>query len=140
MQAQKLLERLDKVRAAGKGSWMACCPAHDDKSPSLSITEADGKLLVYCHAQCPPLSVIEAVGLTWDDLFAESFTKPERVMKPRTEMDRVVASVLSHWKDASVDEIVMDYCKLARKQGETLSAADLKRERQAFERTRRAVA
>jgi len=119
MQAHKLLERRDKVRAAGKGSWMACCPAHDDKSPSLSITESDGKLLVYCHAQCPALSVVEAVGLTWDDLFAESFTKPERVMKPRTEMDRVDAAALSHWKDASVDEIVMDYCKVARKKGET---------------------
>ncbi len=30
----------------------ACCPAHDDRQPSLSITERNGKLLVKCHAEC----------------------------------------------------------------------------------------
>ena len=32
----------------------ACCPAHDDRKPSLSIRQADGgKLLVKCHGGCP---------------------------------------------------------------------------------------
>lgn len=32
---------------------VACCPAHHDKTPSLSIREAsDGTLLMYCHAGC----------------------------------------------------------------------------------------
>ncbi len=44
----------------GKG-WKACCPAHDDHNPSLSITERDGKILVHCHAGCSQESVISAL-------------------------------------------------------------------------------
>lgn len=42
-------------------SGTARCPAHDDKSPSLSIAERDGKLLVHCHAGCDQ-------GAVWDTL------------------------------------------------------------------------
>ena len=39
-------------RKAG-GGWTARCPAHDDRTPSLSIRDADdNKVLVRCHAGC----------------------------------------------------------------------------------------
>ena len=41
--------------------WMANCPAHDDRNPSLSIRERDGKVLVHCHAGCDQRSVIAAL-------------------------------------------------------------------------------
>lgn len=53
--------------------WMAQCPAHDDRNPSLSITEnADGSLILYCFAGCTggglerndPTPVLEAIGWT----------------------------------------------------------------------------
>ena len=47
-------------RKAGLG-WVARCPAHDDREPSLSIREADGKVLVRCHAGCDQRNVIEAL-------------------------------------------------------------------------------
>jgi hypothetical protein len=48
-------------RKAGSG-WMARCPAHDDREPSLSIRDADdGKVLVRCHAGCTQDSVIAAL-------------------------------------------------------------------------------
>src|SRR5476651_1498349 len=48
-------------RRAGLG-WTARCPAHDDKTPSLSIRDADdGKLLVYCFAGCASEEVIGAL-------------------------------------------------------------------------------
>jgi hypothetical protein len=35
------------------GGWMARCPAHEDRNPSLSVHDADeGKVLVCCHAGC----------------------------------------------------------------------------------------
>lgn len=37
---EALLERLDRVRQAGDGKWLARCPAHKDHSPSLSIRDA----------------------------------------------------------------------------------------------------
>src|SRR5438093_534376 len=41
------------------GGWVACCPAHDDKKPSLSIADGEnGTLLVHCHAGCSQASVI----------------------------------------------------------------------------------
>lgn len=66
--AQPLLDRLDRVRKSGDG-WMARCPAHDDKTASLSITERDGKVLVHCFACCRTEDVLAAVGLRFKDLY-----------------------------------------------------------------------
>ena len=43
MSAETVAKKLDKARRSGNG-WVACCPAHDDKNASLSLTDgADGK-------------------------------------------------------------------------------------------------
>jgi hypothetical protein len=48
-------------RKAGRG-WAARCPAHDDRTPSLSICDADAnKVLVRCHAGCDQERVIAAL-------------------------------------------------------------------------------
>ena len=68
---QRILARLEFSRKSGKG-WIARCPAHDDKTPSLSISEAeDGIVLLKCHAGCRPNSIVEAVGLKLKDLFPD---------------------------------------------------------------------
>lgn len=66
MSAEALLSRLVKVRKTGQGRWLACCPAHDDKSPSLSIRELpDTRVLIHCFGGCDPLAVLNAVDLDW---------------------------------------------------------------------------
>src|SRR5262249_57070124 len=48
-------ERIAKALGGRKvgGGWMARCPSHDDREPSLSITDSqNGKVLVRCHAGC----------------------------------------------------------------------------------------
>lgn len=53
----------------GKG-YICCCPAHDDRTPSLSITDADNKILFHCFAGCTYEEVICALrskGL-WSEL------------------------------------------------------------------------
>jgi hypothetical protein len=67
--AATLLDRLERVRQTGAGRWIARCPAHQDKSPSLSIREVDGRLLVYDFGGCQVGDVLAAVGLTLTDLF-----------------------------------------------------------------------
>ncbi|GEM_PF-476824 len=55
-------------KSNGRG-WMACCPAHDDRNPSLSISQGDNGPLVHCHAGCDQQAVIDALrarGL-WPD-------------------------------------------------------------------------
>jgi putative DNA primase/helicase len=57
-------------RKAG-GGWTARCPAHNDRTPSLSIRDAeDNKVLVRCHAGCDQERVIAA--LRWRGLWAEN--------------------------------------------------------------------
>ena len=69
MTAATLLDRLDGVRQAGPGRWMARCPAHQDRSPSLSVRETDNRILVHCFGGCEVGDVLEAVSLELSDLF-----------------------------------------------------------------------
>ncbi len=57
-----ILGRLTDVRG-GNGHWTARCPAHEDKHPSLSITESGGRVLLYCHAGCSYEAIKAALGL-----------------------------------------------------------------------------
>lgn len=63
-----LLSRLNQVTRRGDG-WMACCPAHDDKHPSLSVGLGEDRVLLRCHAGCTFDDIILALGLRKRDLF-----------------------------------------------------------------------
>jgi hypothetical protein len=63
-----LLARLPDARRVGETRWMARCPAHEDRSPSLSIREIDEKVLLHCFAGCSNDDVMSALGLRWADL------------------------------------------------------------------------
>ena len=66
---QKLLNRLESVKKL-KDGWIARCPAHDDRNPSLSVSEGTGgRVLVHCFAGCKYDSVLMALGLESRDLF-----------------------------------------------------------------------
>jgi len=70
MTADALLDRLDGVKRTGPHRWIARCPAHEDRTASLSIREADDdKTLVHCFAGCSVYDVVSAVGLDLTDLF-----------------------------------------------------------------------
>ena len=64
----------DRLDAKREGTaWMARCPAHDDRNPSLALAEGDdGKTLLTCHAGCSVEAVVGALGLKVGDLFAEN--------------------------------------------------------------------
>lgn len=69
--------KLDKLRETSWG-WMACCPAHDDKHPSLSLFLGDrGQLIMRCHrggevSRCRIDEIMEAMEITFDDLFRDN--------------------------------------------------------------------
>lgn len=68
--ADKLLLHLHRVKRTGPGKWIACCPAHDDKSPSLSIRELDdGRVLLHDFGGCSADDVLGAIGMTMVDVF-----------------------------------------------------------------------
>lgn len=70
MTIETLLTRLQKVKRRSNNSWLACCPAHLDKTPSLSIKDDGGKILLHCFGQgCGVDSIAAAIGLDLSDLF-----------------------------------------------------------------------
>ena len=91
MNAQDVLDRLEKVTGS-KGKWMACCPAHQDKSPSLAVTEADDRVLVHCFSGCDTQDVTAAIGLNVADLFYNKLTGAEMTERKRQRFEEVLKS------------------------------------------------
>ncbi len=89
-----LLSRLDRVKQTKADSWMACCPAHADRSASLSLGELDdGRVLVHCFAGCSVQEVLDAAGLSIDALFPprpSHYAKPERRPFPAADVLRAI--------------------------------------------------
>lgn len=91
---EKVLVRLDKVKLNGAGKWLACCPAHDDKSPSLSIKEtADGTVLLKCWAGCTAAEITGAIGLELRDLFPGEHQPRRGPSKAAIEHERRIVSI-----------------------------------------------
>src|SRR5690554_7571094 len=68
MTAGELISRLDGVRETGPGRWIARCPAHEDRRPSLSVRETDdGTILLHDFGGCSALEVVESIGLEFAD-------------------------------------------------------------------------
>ena len=63
------LSHFSGVRHTQGDRWMACCPAHDDHHPSLSIRFESDRILIHCFAGCSTNAILESVGLTLADLF-----------------------------------------------------------------------
>ena len=79
---EQILGRLQKVKKTGKSKWLACCPAHGDKSPSLSIMQNEtGKVFVHCFAGCAGDSVMASIGMTLSDLYPDTIEPPKGVGK-----------------------------------------------------------
>jgi len=133
-----LLANLDKVKTVpGKhaGNWKACCPAHDDNTPSLAISEtSDGEILINCWAGCSSLDVISAVGMEWDSLFPPNTDyRPERVQRRDTRLDRLITETLGYISASSHDQIIIDLARADAKAGVKHSDEDRLRIRQAIE-------
>ncbi len=64
-----------KGKKTGTGQFMACCPAHDDRAPSLSITQNRERVLFHCHAGCSQAEVIDALRgrQLWPPVASESY-------------------------------------------------------------------
>jgi len=62
MELKKILEKLEGVKKTND-HYIANCPAHQDRHPSLSLRESEGKLLIFCHAGCSYGKVLDALGI-----------------------------------------------------------------------------
>lgn len=83
MAIDTVLQSLDKVRRTGPDKWIACCPSHDDRDPSLSISDNDGTVLVHCFAGCSFHEIASGAGLEPSDFFPEKPTHYRPSKRPR---------------------------------------------------------
>lgn len=120
MKTEALLANLQKVRSHGKGRWVACCPAHHDKTPSLSIAEGDdGRVLVHCFAGCSVPEIIGAVGMTLSDLMPDRPIDDARPKRMKFLGSQVMESL-------ALQSMIVATASADMAQGKTLSAEDRK--------------
>lgn len=80
MSIMGFLDVLSNVKKTGAHSWVATCPAHNDRTPSLVIREKpDGFILCHCFAGCGIDEICEAAKIEIDVLFPD---KPEGYSQP----------------------------------------------------------
>lgn len=134
--ADRLLSRLEAVRTTGPGRWTACCPAHDDQHPSLSVRETeDGAVLVKCFAGCGAADIVSAVGLELRELFPARPQKHHRgpVRKGQRWIPRDVLTCVA--EEALLVGIAAEHVAA----GNALESADLERLRTAAARLKAAA-
>jgi hypothetical protein len=92
MLVAEVLSHFKLVRRSGAG-WIARCPAHPDRSPSLSISEGhEGKILLHCFGGCTSEAVCDSLGLSLADLFPESKSlqsKPRAVREAEKQIENL---------------------------------------------------
>lgn len=122
MSADKLLSLLHGVKRTGERRWIARCPSHQDRSPSLAIRELpDGKVLVHCFSGCSAAEVLASVSLSLEDLFPE---KQEGYTSARERLPFSSADIL---RCISAESLLVSIAAINLAQGMALSEIDRKR-------------
>jgi hypothetical protein len=84
MHIGEIIPRFEGVKKNING-FQAMCPGHDDKCQSLSISEDSGRILLHCHAGCDTSTILERIGLSWNDLDANVPTNRNGNSQIKTE-------------------------------------------------------
>lgn len=91
----RLRDHDSRLRRIRPGRWVCRCPAHEDRTPSLTITESDsGNVLLKCWPGCTVDAIVSSLGLSLSDLFPkEESYQPSR--KPRYSATDVVETCVA---------------------------------------------
>lgn len=95
MKLDQLLSALRKVKKTCPDQWVACCPAHEDKSPSMTIKATPETILLHCFAGCSTFEILGAIGMTFDDLYPPRNThvRPQK-LSPRSALECIAFEAL----------------------------------------------
>lgn len=135
---ERMLGSLQKVKGRN-GSWTACCPAHNDKGPSLAIRETpDGRILLHCFAGCETSNIVASLGMDMTDLFPPDEKRREYPVegKPRLKPAFYASDLM---RIIAFEASVVMICAYDMSKGKTLSEEDRQRLTVARERIEEAV-
>lgn len=94
MRIDDFLSKVHRVQGRAP-TWRSLCPVHQGEGRhsnlTLAITEGnDGKILLKCHAGCSPEAIVEKLGLTMADLFAEEHRETGSTRWTQEHADRAL--------------------------------------------------
>jgi hypothetical protein len=116
-----LLSQLDKVKSNGSGKWLALCPAHADKRPSLAVKLTDDdKILLKCWCGCDVESIVSSIGLTLADLMPE---RPQGYDRTRARVPKFSKSEM--FDRLLHESIILSLAIRQLMSGKELSQADI---------------
>jgi hypothetical protein len=123
-----VLSLLSGVKKSGVG-FMACCPAHDDRSPSLSVKEGDdGRVLIHCFAGCTFNEVVASLGLNAADLFVNQGNSTCGDFRPlRLPVGKLQPAI-------ELERQILFFIHCDRLKGRAISSIDCERELIALQR------
>ncbi len=118
----------------GKDKYQAQCPAHEDKSPSLAITQASDRVLLHCFAGCDYQSLLRVLGVESHQLnYNSKYFIPRKIKTSGVKLTyRDVLDVL---------DIQLRICLIAiqkRLRFETLTSEEIAEEKLAVKRIKKA--
>lgn len=117
---EEILNHLDKVKKTSSG-YIACCPVHNDRNPSMSVTEKDGVVLMHCFScGANGLDVANSLQISPSALFTD-------VMMPVTMTRRLKS-------DLQTDAYVISIYESTKQSNGRLTYNDFKRYKLARER------
>ena len=87
--AEEVYRKLGGKRNAN--GFVVPCPAHEDRNPSLSVSDDNGKLLWHCHAGCPSDSVQASLAAKGFTVKGETPEKKEIVYTVKSVSGEAIA-------------------------------------------------
>lgn len=107
--AATIAKSLKGARQTNNG-WEACCPIHNDKSPSLSISDGkDGKILIHCHGGCGQRELVAYFK------GQQLWPQPEREDKPKPAKGKgKIVKTYQYFSHLNGD-LVMEVCRMEPK-------------------------
>ena len=126
--AEHFISKLPSAKPVPSGPhrnrWLALCPSHSDKNPSLAITEKqDGRLLLKCWHGCGANEIVSAIGLELKDLFPPSRNFEPVFYRPKNQH-----------QEYSDDEVLLGILELTEREGKTLTPEEVTAQRRAMMR------
>ena len=91
---QQFAGSLERLRWRSSDRFVACCPAHPDRNPSLSISLGERGLLVKCWAGCALDEILTPLGLSARDLFYDADADP----RERQRIQRTPRAARLDWR------------------------------------------
>lgn len=106
-QLENILDKLSKVKKLRDGGFSARCPAHYDKTNSLSIREEDSKILLYCFASCKTEDIVKSIGLNMSNLFINEEEQENKKEQIKLKKVQEIEEPLK--KYTSIDDICKSF-------------------------------